>query len=110
MKLQEYLAKNNVEESVCEKMKHEFKAMTLVDIERYPEPIQKKCYRRVEELSISKLIDDFFYVAMNDEGEIKEMSWDYGCIPNYINVHRFGKKFILKKEGNKVIGCYYRVI
>lgn len=110
MRLQDYLKENNVEDSVSAIVKVEFKAMTLVDMDKYSEEIQRRCKKRIEELTIYKIIDDFFYEARDKEGQLVSMDCTYGPIPSYINIYRFGKLFALRYDDKekKIKGCFYR--
>lgn len=108
MKLEDYIRKNNIEESVAKALKKEFKAMCLIEIEKYSYEVQKKMKKRAEELTINKLLDDFFY-EVGEEGKLYEMSVSYGLVPNYINMMKYGKQFILRKTDKGVLGCFYRV-
>lgn len=109
MKLDEYIKTKQIEETVAETLRKEFKSMCIVDIGKYSEGLQKKLFKRAEELTVQKLLDDFFYEVGDNEGQIHEMTVNYGLVPMYIDKLSFGKQFVLRKIGTKVVGCFYRV-
>lgn len=108
MKLDDYIKSNNIEESVAKALRKEFKAMLILDIEKYSYEVRRKMTKRAEELTINKILDDFFYEA-GTEGKLVEMSINYGLVPSYINTMKYGKQFILRKTDKGVLGCFYRV-
>lgn len=108
MKLDDYIKANNVESSVADTLKKEFKSMCIIDIERYSQDVQKRMFKRAEELTVKKILDDFFYEA-KEEGKIHEITVNFGLVPPYIDKRFYGKHFVLRKTEKGVEGCFYRV-
>lgn len=109
MKLTEYLVKNKVHVSLQPILNKEFSLLNIVDMSKVPDNVIIKLKTRIEELTMTTILNDFYAVS-EQEGEIYRIPMPFENCPEYIDTYRFGKRFILKREGGELVGCFYTII